>query len=103
MHMATRAGTPIEIDDAAVTELQATLHGPLLRPGEPGYDEARVIFNGMFARRPGLIVRCHGTADVMDAVAFARRHDLLISVRGGGHNVAGNAVCEGGLMIDLPR
>jgi FAD/FMN-containing dehydrogenase len=101
MHMATRAGTPIAIDDAAVTELQAMIHGPLLRPGESGYDEARVIFNGMFDRHPGLIARCHGTADVMDAVAFARRHDLLISVRGGGHNVAGNAVCDGGLMIDL--
>lgn len=55
----------------------------------------------MFDRRLGLIARCHGIADVMDAVAFARRHDLLISVRGGGHNVAGNAICEGGLMIDL--
>jgi FAD/FMN-containing dehydrogenase len=99
--MSTRAGTTIAIDDAAVAEFQALLHGPLLRPGEPGYDAARVIFNGMFNRRPGLIARCHGTADVMDAVAFARRHDLLISVRGGGHNVAGNAVCDGGLMVDL--
>jgi FAD/FMN-containing dehydrogenase len=101
MHMATRAGTLIEIDDAAVTEFQARLHGPLLRPGESGYDETRVIFNGMFDRRPGLIVRYHGTTDVMDAVAFARRYDLLMSVRGGGHHVAGNAICDGGLMIDL--
>jgi FAD/FMN-containing dehydrogenase len=103
MKMTTREGTQIEMDEAAVAELRAQLHGSLLGPGELGYDEARVIFNGMFDRRPGLIARCQGTADVMDAVAFARRHDLLISVRGGGHNVAGNAVCEGGLMIDLSR
>jgi FAD/FMN-containing dehydrogenase len=101
MQMATTSGTPVVIDEAAVQELQMTLHGPLLRPGDPGYDAARVVFNGIFDRRPGLIVRCRGAADVMDAVQFARRHALLIAVRGGGHNVAGNSVCDDGLMIDL--
>ena len=60
------------------------MRGPLLRVGQAGYDEARVIFNGMFARRPALIVRRHGAADALDAVQFARRHHLLTAVRGGG-------------------
>ena len=101
MEMATTSGSRVLIDEAAVQELRMTLHGPLLCPGDRGYDAARVIFNGLFDRRPGMIVRCRGAADVMDAVQFARRHELLVAVRGGGHNVAGNSVCEGGLMIDL--
>src|SRR5690606_13486529 len=63
--------------------------------------EARTIWNGMIDRRPGLIVRCAGAADVVSAVWFARDNDLLVAVRGGGHNIAGNAVCDGGLLIDL--
>jgi FAD/FMN-containing dehydrogenase len=66
-----------------------------------GYDEVRKIWNGQITRRPGLIARCSGTADVMAAVHFAREHDLLVSIRGGGHAVAGHALCDGGLMIDL--
>jgi FAD/FMN-containing dehydrogenase len=81
--------------------LKAGFRGPLLRPGEPGYDTARTIDNAMIDRRPALIARCAGVADVLDALRFARAHDLLVSVRAGGHNVAGNAVCDGGLMIDL--
>ena len=73
----------------------------MLRPGEGGYDEARIVWNGMIDRRPALIARCAGAADVIAAVRFARDHELLVSVRGGGHNITGNAVCEGGLMIDL--
>jgi FAD/FMN-containing dehydrogenase len=66
-----------------------------------GYDEARTVWIGMIDRRPALIARCSGVADVIDAVTFARDNDLLVSVRGGGHNITGNAVCDGGLMIDL--
>jgi FAD/FMN-containing dehydrogenase len=73
----------------------------LLVPDDDAYDAARRIFNGMIDRRPGLIARCADTADVVEAVRFAREHQLLLSVRGGGHNAAGNAVCDGGLMIDL--
>ena len=70
-------------------------------PGEEGYDAARTIWNAMIDRRPALVVRCLGAADVMLAVQFARARRLLVSVRGGGHNIAGNAVCDGGLLIDL--
>ena len=78
-----------------------TSRGSLLTPDSPGYDEARTIWNAMIDRRPGLIVQCADANDVARAVRFARAHDLLVAVRGGGHNIAGNAVCDGGLMIDL--
>jgi FAD/FMN-containing dehydrogenase len=75
--------------------------GTLLRPGDEGYDEARLVHNGLIDRRPALIARCRGTADIVDAVRLARESGLEISIRGGGHGVAGRAVTEGGLMIDL--
>jgi len=81
--------------------LRAGLRGALLQPGDPGYDAARHVWNGSIDRKPALIARCTGAADVIAAVAFARANGLLLSVRGGGHNVTGNAVCDGGLMIDL--
>src|ERR671933_2467000 len=85
----------------AVESLRALFRGALLRPGEEGYDEARRIWNGAIDRRPALIARCAGADDVVEAVRFARERDLLVSVRAGGHAVAGHAVCDGGLMIDL--
>ena len=92
-------GKPLE--EAAVQEFAANLRGELIRPEDDGYDAARSVFNGMIDRHPALIVRCAGVADVMRAVDFARTHDLPLSVRGGGHSVAGNAVCDGGVMLDL--
>jgi FAD/FMN-containing dehydrogenase len=89
------------LDEDTTIELAARLRGELLRPEHPEYDQARRIWNGMIDRRPALIARCTGVADVIEAVNFARRHDLLVSVRGGAHNVAGLAVCDGGLVIDL--
>jgi len=86
---------------AAYDELRAQVAGPILSPADAGYEDARRVHNGMIDRRPALIARCLGTADVQAAVRFARGRGLEIAVRGGGHNVAGNAVCEGGLMIDL--
>ena len=88
-------------DAAAIEALKTNLRGHLLRPGDEGYDAARVVWNGMIDRHPALIIQCQGTADVIAAVNFARRHGLIVAVRAGGHNVAGYAVCEGGLMIDL--
>src|SRR5437867_3927481 len=80
---------------------KSTLRGPLLQAGDDGYDTARSIWNAMIDRRPKLIVRAAGVADVMASVNFARQHELLLAVRSGGHNIAGNAVCDDGLMLDL--
>jgi len=84
-----------------VGALAAELAGTLLRPGDAGYDEARRIHNGLIDKRPALIARCRSAADVARAIGFAREVGLEISIRGGGHNVAGRACTEGGLMIDL--
>ncbi len=84
-----------------IEKLRNDFRGALLQPGEEGYDEARRVRNGAIDRRPALIARCAGTDDVVAAVRFARERDLVVSVKGGGHAVAGHAVCDGGLMIDL--
>jgi FAD/FMN-containing dehydrogenase len=91
MQIATTSGSKGFIDDKEIEQLRVSMRGRLLLPGDPGYDQARVIFNGMFDRRPALIARCRGVADVIDAVRFARLHRLLTAVRAGGHSVAGNA------------
>jgi FAD/FMN-containing dehydrogenase len=89
------------IKSDAIDDLKLKLRGQLLQPGDSSYDETRKIWNAMIDRRPAMIVRCAGVADVMRSIAFARDHDLLLAIRGGGHNIAGNALCDGGLMIDL--
>ena len=89
------------IDQASIAELSARFSGVLLRPGQSGYDEVRRIHNGMIDRRPAVIAGCVGNADIVDAVNFARTHGLELAVRGGGHNVAGRAVCDDGLMLDM--
>jgi FAD/FMN-containing dehydrogenase len=89
------------LGEATVQELREALRGELVLPGEPAYEEARSVWNGMIDRRPALIARCAGTSDVIAAVGFARSEGLTVAVRGGGHNVAGNATCDGGLVIDL--
>jgi len=94
-------GATAELAPEALAALRGQLRGVLCLPGEPGYDQARTVWNGMIDRRPAAIVRAAGAADVVRAVKLARQHRLLLAIRGGGHNIAGNAVCEGGLMIDL--
>lgn len=89
------------ISPSAMEKFQANLRGPLLQPGEAGYDEARRVWNGMINRRPALIARCAGASDVIQCVNFARENNVLVAVRGGGHNIGGNAVCDDGFMIDL--
>ncbi|EKV29489.1 putative oxidoreductase [Caenispirillum salinarum AK4] len=86
---------------AAVEALRAAVRGPVCLPGDAGYDEARTLWNAMIDRHPAVVVRCRGAADVARAVDFCREHGLLLAVRGGGHNIAGRAVCEGGVLIDL--
>ncbi len=95
------ASNPSYLDESAISDLAASMRGALLRPQDDGYEDARTVRNGLINRHPGLIARCSGVADVVAVVTFAREHDLLLSIRGGGHNVAGNAVNDGGLVIDL--
>lgn len=96
MATAGMGATPSSVDG-----LRRRFRGALLQPGEEGYDDTRRIWNGAIDRRPALIARCVGADDVVEAVRFARDHDLFASVRGGGHSIAGHSVCEGGVMIDL--
>lgn len=93
--------TRAPLDAQAIADFRATLRGALLQPSDDAYDATRVVWNGMINRRPTLIARCHGVADVIASVNFARAHGLLVAVRAGGHNVAGYAACDDGLMIDL--
>ncbi len=96
-----RDGQATTVADEAITALAEVLRGRLVRPSDVDYDDARAVWNGMVDRHPALIVQCAGVADVVTSVNFAGEHDLLVAVRGGGHNAAGNAVCDGGLVIDL--
>ncbi|PSJ59445.1 FAD-binding oxidoreductase [Pseudaminobacter soli (ex Li et al. 2025)] len=91
------------ISAAAIEALSAGCGDRLLREHDGAYDEARTIWNAMVDRKPGLIVRCANATDVINAVQFARGNSLLVAIRGGGHNIAGSAVCDGGLMIDLSQ
>src|SRR6187399_2206900 len=97
----TNDGKAVELSTEALAGLRGGLRGTLCLPGDPGYDEARTLWNAMHDKKPALIVRAAGASDVMLAVKTAAEHGLLLAVRGGGHNIAGNAVCEGGLMLDL--
>lgn len=101
LRVPTNGGRETVLDDETIGRFRAGLRGALLRSGDQGYDEACKIWNGMIDKRPALIVRCTGAADAIDAVNFARTHNLLVAIRGGGHNVAGNASCDDGIMIDL--
>ncbi len=96
-----RTGGKKPVASEAVEALRLALRGQLLQPGQDGYDAARSIWNAMVDKRPAIIARCAGVADVLRSMAFVRQHDLLVAVRGGGHNIAGNAICEGGFQIDL--
>jgi FAD/FMN-containing dehydrogenase len=89
------------VPGAAFDALEGRLHGRLVRPQDADYDAVRAVFNAMIDRRPAAVVQCLDPADVARGIAFAREHDLVLSVRGGGHNVAGHAVCDGGVMLDL--
>src|SRR5271170_6319223 len=95
------SGAETTIERAAVTDLRASLRGPLLTSGQEGYDTARRIWNGMIDKHPALIARCADAADVGRVVTFARERELLLlAVRGGGHSFPGYSTCNGGLMID---
>src|SRR5215217_7515571 len=97
----TNGGARTVLSDKDVEQLASTLRGRVLRAGEPEYEVGRRVWNGLIDRRPALIVRCAGVEDVVAAVRLARERDVRLSVRGGGHGVAGLAVADSGLMIDL--
>ena len=94
--------TPI-VDDATIEQLRFAFRGDLIRPGDPDYENARLVFNGMIDRRPALVARCTGNADVVAMVNFARERGLPLAVRGGAHSVAGYSTCDDGVVIDLSR
>jgi FAD/FMN-containing dehydrogenase len=96
---APRSGTTL--DSAAFDTLRSRLRGPLIRPDDPGYDDSRAIWNGMIDRRPALVARCLGVADVVAAVGFAREHGLPLTIKSGGHNIAGLSLADGALTLDL--
>lgn len=91
----------VVIQPSTLADLRNRLRGPLLLPAEPGYDAARSVWNAMIDRRPAAIVRCLGVADIVAGLTFARDHDLPLSIRGGGHNIAGLAVSDGGVLLDM--
>lgn len=95
------ASKQIVLKSSDIGDFRASLRGELLTPGQQGYETARHVWNGAFDRKPALIARCAGVADVIQSVNFGRTHDLVVAVRGGGHSLSGQSVCDGGLMIDL--
>jgi FAD/FMN-containing dehydrogenase len=96
-------GTQATLTDADVNAFAKGLKGQVLKPDSAGYNEARSIWNAMIDKHPSLIVRCTSTEDVVNSVRFAKSHGLLVAIRGGGHNIAGNASCDGGMVIDLSQ
>ena len=101
LEIMNRQGNSISLDENTLTALKDRFNGSLLRSQDQDYDAARSVWNGVIDKKPALIARCHEVADVMAAVNFAREHDLLFSVRAGGHNVSGSAIAERGLVIDV--
>jgi FAD/FMN-containing dehydrogenase len=97
----TLDGSPTSLDRSSLDDVSDLMDGDLLTPDHPDYDEERALWNGMVDRHPALIARCRSAGDVARALGLAGDHGLVVSIRGGGHNIAGNAVCEGGLMISL--
>ena len=97
----TLSGQHKQLPDSVVADLRARFESKLLLPWDEEYEQTRRVWNGMIDKKPALIVRCTGVADVIDSVKVARTHQLLVAVRGSGHNVAGSASCDGGMMIDL--
>ncbi len=103
LQVKTRANEEITLQPDTIRKFKESLRGELILSDDAGYDDVRSIWNAMIDRRPALIVRCLGVADVVTCVNFAREHGLILSIKGGGHNISGLAVCDGGLVLDMSR
>lgn len=101
MRARTVDGQEIDLPQDAFNGWKARLRGPVLAPNEAGYEDCRTVWNSMISRRPAVVARCIGVADVIECVRFAREHNLLLCIKGGGHNIAGLAVADGALMLDM--
>ena len=101
MKAKTMEGREIDLKQETLNGLKMRLRGPMFTPGDVGYDESRTVWNGMIDKRPAVVVRCLGTADVITCVQFARETELLLCIKGGGHNIAGLATADGALMLDM--
>jgi len=101
MKAKTTDGNEIDLKQEILDGLKRRLWGPILAPGDVGYDESRTVWNGMIDRKPAVVVRCLGTADVIACIQFVREHKLLLCIKGGGHNIAGLATADGALMLDM--
>jgi len=101
MRARTMDGQEIDLPQDVVNGWKARLRGPVLAPGDVGYDDSRTVWNSMIDRRPAIVARCLGIADVIECVRFAREHDLLLCIKGGGHNIASLAVADGALMLEM--
>ena len=101
MKVKTLNGVEIDLKQEILDSFKIRLKGPVLTPVDAGYEESRTVWNGMIDRKPAIVVRCLGTADVIACMQFAREYDLLLCIKGGGHNIAGLATADGGLMLDM--
>src|SRR4029077_4221059 len=101
LHDKTLAGSDVTLAGSSIEALAGSLRGDVLLADNPDYDRARRLWNAAFDKKPALIARCTGAADVQQAVNFAREHQLLTAVRAGGHSLSGKSTCDGGLVIDL--
>lgn len=103
LQIRTRTNRDVTLQEETIRKFKESLRGELILANESGFDDARSIWNAMIDRRPALIARCLGVADVVTCVKFAREHEIALTIKGGGHNIAGLAVCDGGLMLDMSR
>jgi hypothetical protein len=101
MKAKTMEGREIDLKQETLDGLKMRLRGPVFAPGDAGYEESRTVWNAMIDRKPAVVARCLGTADVMACVQFAREHELLLCLKGGGHNIAGLATADGALIMRL--
>ena len=101
MKINSLTGVALDLQEEQIEAFQMTLRGPVMRPGDAGYEEIRTVWNAIIDRKPAIIVRCLGTADIIACVKFAREHNLLLCIKGGGHNIAGLGVADGALMLDM--